>query len=115
MALAAAYNPMAAAAPETLKVYDKLLAKVKGLGPYEVELKKTCVHLVRATAFAGVHPRKQHLLLTIKAEQPIKSPRIVKSEQTSKSRWHHDVKVTAVAEIDGELLGWLRAGYQISG
>lgn len=114
MALAAGYDPMAAATPETLKLYNQLLAKAKGLGPYEVEVKKTCVHLVRATAFAGVHPRKQHLLLTIKADGPIKSPRIVKSEQTSKSRWHHDVKLTAAADIDRELLEWLRAGYEIS-
>jgi hypothetical protein len=110
----AEYNPMAVAAPETRKLYEKLLAKMRTVGPFEEEVKKTCLHLVRVTAFAGVHARKQHLLVTIKSDRAIKSPRIVKSEQTSKSRWHHDVKLASPAEIDAELLGWLRAAYELS-
>jgi hypothetical protein len=49
-------------------------------GPFREEAKKTSIHLVRGSAFAGVHPRKQHLPLTIKAVAPIRSPRVLKAE-----------------------------------
>ena len=44
---------------------------------------KTSIHLVRASAFLGVHPRKQHLMVTVKAGNAIESPRIAEAEQMS--------------------------------
>lgn len=46
-------------------------------------------------------------------EKPIRSARIAKSEQGSKSRWHLDVKVAASLEIGEELLGWLKTAYEL--
>ena len=71
-------------------------------------MKKTSIHLVRSSAFAGVHPRKAHLLVTIKAVAPIPGGRIVKSEQVSANRCHLDVKLAVAGDIDAELLAWLR-------
>ena len=76
-------------------------------------MKKTSIHLVRSSAFVGVHPRKAHLLLTIKAAAPIQSGRIVKTEQFSANRWHLDVKLAIAGDLDAELLGWLREAYEI--
>jgi hypothetical protein len=76
-------------------------------------VKKTSVHLVRRSAFAGVHPRKDHLVLTVKAGKSIRSPRIVKAEQVSKNRWRLDVKPMASGDIDAELLSWLRDAYDL--
>ena len=104
---------LAAAGPAARQLYDELLAALRPLGPFREEFKKTSIHLVRRSAFAGVHPRKQHLILTIKAEKPIRSARVAKAEQVSKSRWRLDVKLAAGAEIDAELLGWLRRAYEI--
>src|SRR5450756_246736 len=72
------------------------------LGAFEAEVKKTSIHLVRSSAFAGVHPRKQFLLVPIKAAAPIPSGRIVKTEQVSANRWHLDVKVAGAGDIDAE-------------
>jgi len=94
-------------------IYKQLLAAIKPIGPFREEIKKTSIHLVRESAFAGVHPRSQHVLLTIKADQPIRSPRVTKAEQVSKNRWHLDVKISTVKEIDDELLGWLRQAYDL--
>lgn len=106
-------NALTAASPTSLAIYKQLLAKLAPVGPFREEIKKTSIHLARKSAFAGVHPRSQHLLLTIKAEKPIRSPRVTKAEQVSKSRWHLDVKVSNIKEIDGELLGWLRRAYDL--
>jgi len=43
------------------------------------------------------------------------SPRIHKSEQASARRFHHEVKLTSPAEVDGELVRWLKEGYTLSG
>lgn len=112
---AAVSDPLAVAAPETRQLYDHLLARLKSVGPFQVEKKKTCIHLARGTAFAGVHLRKQFLILTIKSAQPLQSDRIVKAEQTSRNRWHVDVRITAKKDVDATLLGWLESAYELCG
>ena len=106
-------NAFTSAGPASRQLYKKLLTAIRPIGKFREEIKKTSVHLVRGSAFAGVHPRKQYLLLTIKAAVPIKSARIVKSEQVSKNRWHLEVKIASENDIDGELLAWLREAYDL--
>src|SRR5436309_252378 len=100
--------------PPKTDLYRDLLAAIEPIGPFTEEQKKTCVHLVRESAFAGVHPRKEGFLLTLKSPRPIQSARIVKSEQASKNRWHLDVRVAQAGDIDAELLTWIRAAYEMS-
>lgn len=75
--------------------------------------KKTSIHLTRSVGFAGVHPRKSYLYLNIRTAYPIDSPRIAKSEQVSKNRFHNELKLTSPDEIDAELLGWLKDAYAL--
>ena len=111
--MASTQDALALASPATLQLYQELRARIQPIGPFREEVKKTSIHLVRGSAFAGVHPRKGSLLVTIKAAQPIQSARIAKAEQVSKSRWHLDVKLADSSEIDAELLGWLRQAYDL--
>ena len=104
-------NALGAASPEALRLYRSLRAALRPFGPFVEEVKKTSVHFVRESAFVGVHFRRSHLLLTIKAAAPIDSPRIVKVEQVSKNRWHCEVKVSAETELDGDLTAWMRTAY----
>jgi hypothetical protein len=100
--------------PETRKIYDRLLKTSGAFGRFTEDPKKTSIHLVNRTAFAGVATRKTAIVLTIKSDRKLASPRIHKSEQTSASRFHHEVKLTSPAEIDAELTGWLKAAYELS-
>ena len=106
-------DALSSASPVAWALYEELLNAIAPFGAFEAEVKKTSIHLVRSSAFVGVHPRKQHLLVTIKAAAPIPSGRIVKTEQLSANRWHLDVKVAVAGDIDAELLGWLREAYAI--
>ncbi len=106
-------DALSAAGPAARLLYRQLLTAVTSVGPFQEEIKKTSIHLVRSSAFLGVHPRKQHLLLTIKSTKPIAGARIAKAEQVSRNRWHLDVKLTTPEEIDTELLGWLRDAYAL--
>jgi hypothetical protein len=96
------------------KIYDGLLKSARKFGPVSEEPKKTSIHLMNKTAFAGVATRKSALVLTIKSDRKLSSPRIHKSEQTSPNRFHHEVKLTSTAQVDSELVQWLEDAYALS-
>ena len=100
--------------PTTRKIYDRLLQTSEKFGAVIEDPKKTSIHLVNKTAFAGVATRKNAIVLTIKSDRKISSPRIHKTEQASARRFHHEVKLTSPAEVDKELTGWLKAAYELS-
>jgi Domain of unknown function (DUF5655) len=97
------------------EIYDRLLSKVEQCGPVIEEPKKTSIHLVNRTAFAGVATRKTAINLTIKGDRRLSSSRIGKTEQVSANRFHYEVKLTSPREVDAELVGWLKAAYALSG
>jgi hypothetical protein len=107
-------DALSTASPVARALYDELLRALAAFGPFETEMKKASIHLVRSSAFAGVHLRKAHLLLTINAAAPIPSGRIIKTEQVSANRWHLDIKLTDPGDIDAELLAWLREAYDLA-
>jgi len=97
------------------QIYNRLLNATGKFGPVAEEPKKTSIHLMNKTAFAGIATRRSALVLTIKSDRKIPSPRIHKSEQTSAQRFHHEVKLTSPAEVDSELVKWLKDAYALSG
>jgi hypothetical protein len=100
--------------PVVRNIYDQLKKSIKQFGPIVEEPKKTSIHIVNRTALAGVATRKGHVVLTIKSDRKLASPRIHKSEQASASRFHHEVKLASPADVDEELIGWLKAAYLLS-
>ena len=96
-------------------IYDRILSEARKFGPVVEEPKKTSIHLVNKSAFAGVVTRKSALILNIKSAAPIKDARFKKSEQISASRFHQEVKLSSADEVDGKLVGWLREAYTLSG
>ena len=101
--------------PSVLATYEAILGHARSLGPVKVESKKTSIHLVRTTAFAGVATRKSWLILTLKSAADLKSPRIKKHEQASANRWHLEIKLESAARVDNEIKRWLAAAYKLSG
>ena len=100
--------------PEALATYRALVAALAGIGPFVEDPKKTSIHLNRKAAFAGVHPRKAAILLVIRTGAPIDSPRIRKLEKVSANRWHNEILLSAPAEADAEVIGWLTDAYALS-
>jgi hypothetical protein len=101
--------------PSVREVYNRVLSALRDIGPVAEEAKKTSIHLVRASALAGVETRKGYLLLNLKADHPVEGPRVVKSERLSARRYHFKVKLSRPDEVDAELQGWLRHAYDLSG
>jgi len=95
--------------------YRRVLAAACAFGPVTEQAKKTSIHLVRRTAFAGVATRRSSLILTLKSSTDIRSPRIEKREQTSPNRWHVDIRLEEPAQVDRQLTTWLKAAYELAG
>ena len=66
--------------------YNAILKASRRLGPVREDPKKTSIHLVRDTAFAGVGTRKEALILTLKSDHSVQSARVHKAEQASRNR-----------------------------
>ena len=106
-------NALTSASPTARQLYHSLLTALHSLGLFDEEVKKTSVHLVRGTAFAGIHPRREFLIVTIKSAKQIDSERVLKSEQVSKNRWHCEVKIFDRADIDEQVIAWLKVAYDL--
>lgn len=102
-------------APTVAATYAALLRAAQTLGPFREDAKKTSIHLVRESAFAGVAARKSCIILTLKAAADLDSPRILRRERASANRWHLDVRLEAPGDVDSELRRWLAAAYAMSG
>jgi hypothetical protein len=100
--------------PVVKSIYEQILSESRRFGTVIEEPKKTSIHLVHKSAFAGVTTRKSGLILNIKSVHPIKHARIAKSEQISASRFHQEVKLTSPEQVDSVLVGWLKDAYAIS-
>ena len=98
---------------EVRALYDALHRQLRKFGAIIVEPKKTSLHLVSGTAFAGVHPRASGVLLNIKSVAPLNGSRVKKIERVSKNRFHNEVLLSSERDIDAELLGWLRDAYHL--
>lgn len=104
----------AAAAPIVRATYDAILRAARSFGTVREEPKKTSIHLVRTSAFAGVATRKASLILTLKSDRAVDSPRIRRSERASANRWHVEIPLSGPNEVDGELRAWMARAYELS-
>jgi hypothetical protein len=100
--------------PTSQATYARVIAAVGKLGPFEVEEKKTSLHLTHGRAFAGVHPRAQGIILNLVFDAPLKNPRVHKSERVSANRHHVEFKLGDPAEVDAQLVGWIKRAYALT-
>jgi hypothetical protein len=100
--------------PIVRSTYLALIAMARTLGAVTEDPKKTSIHLVRSTAFAGVATRRSSLVLTLKSPTDIKSRRVTKREQVSARRWYLEVRVDSPQKIDKQIKTWLKRAYDLS-
>jgi hypothetical protein len=44
-------------ASNVYEIYSKILDLLKEMGPFEIEFKKTSIHILNKSSFGGVHPK----------------------------------------------------------
>lgn len=100
--------------PAVKEIYKAIIRTAKKLGPVKEDPKKTSIHLLRKTAFAGIATRKTGLILTLKSDSNVANRRIARREHASANRWHLEIKLEAPEQVDQEIAAWLKKAYQIA-
>ncbi|WP_329637284.1 DUF5655 domain-containing protein [Phenylobacterium sp.] len=95
------------------ETYVAIMAAVECFGSVVIEPKKTSIHIVAGSAFAGIHPQKSKLRINVRADHPIESARVRKVEQVSVRRFHNEIDLMSPDDVDGELVAWLKDAYAL--
>lgn len=99
--------------PQVRATYERILDEISRIGPFTEEPRKKSIHLLHSVAFAGMHPRKGHLILTLRTDRPIEHPRVNRSEHVSANRWHVEIKLSDPSEVDANIVDWLRLAMEL--
>jgi hypothetical protein len=97
-------------------LHDALLGQVSSLGSFDIAPKKGYLSLRRRKQFAMVQPStasRIDLGLILPAGTP--ATERLESAATFNPLFTHRVRITAAAELDDELLGWLATAYALAG
>ncbi|MBL7681786.1 MAG: hypothetical protein JNK00_00380 [Flavipsychrobacter sp.] len=99
--------------PEVKDIYIKIMKGIHEFGAVKIEPKKTSIHLCNRFGFAGIYTRKNYINLELHLSRKLNSDRVTKVEQASANRFHHTIKLSAVSDVDKELLTWLQEAYDL--
>jgi hypothetical protein len=103
-------GPKAALRP----IHDELMARIENFGKFEVAPKKTYVSLRRKKQFAMIGPATNTRVEVGINKKGLKAAaRLV--AMPPKGMCDFKVKLTEVAEVDAELLDWIRQAYEDAG
>lgn len=75
-------------------------------------------HVFACVSFARVKKKAElpegYLVITIGLPAPLESPRIAVKTEPYPNRWTHHIVISRPEELDGELMGWIRASYDFA-
>jgi len=100
--------------PVSSAVYRALVDQVSGLPGCELQENASSFHMTHGRAFLGIHPRRGGLLVNIVLAARLDSARVHRSEQVSANRWHNEIILQDPADIDADLIAWIREGYTLT-
>jgi hypothetical protein len=99
--------------PRVAKLFRVFAAMVRACGPVHMIPQKSRVVFQARMRFAGVMPRKSHLICHFILPRRIESPRFHKIE-TFNPRCHaHYLRVTEEADLNDEVARWLAEAYEV--
>lgn len=97
------------------EAFDALVAACLPEPPVRVEPLRTTIHLTAGRVFATVTPRRDTLKVSVLLGRMVDDPRIARHEALSTSRHVHTLLLRGPAEVDDELVGWLREAQALAG
>lgn len=104
---------------DALELYEDLVGQLKDALPeFSVKVQKTQLSFYnrRMFAMASLPRRKSERGLTVSfgLGYRLDSPRVAVATEPYPNRWTHHVAVAEAAQLDEELLGWLREAYDFA-
>lgn len=98
------------------QLYDRLVQRMERFADVEAEpdpATETVIFRGRAP-FMGVKPLQSVLRLSVLSTAPIESPRIRKCTRIAPGRFHNQIDIAGLYDLDDEVLAWVRTAYDLS-
>lgn len=97
--------------PEALALYEALTQAMEAaLPPYTVTVQKTQISFANRHGFAFVSLRGG-LVVTFGLSRRVEDARVWQAVEPYPGRWTHHVRLGDAAQVDAQLLGWLREAW----
>lgn len=101
--------------PELRSVADRLLHEAQALGvDVHIETKLNSVPLIRRHEFAVVRAgRDKRLDLALALPGVPQTRRLIPVKKNGGTRFTHHIEISGAADLDAEVIGWLREAYEL--
>lgn len=96
-----------------IEIYHKIIDILDSIGEYEIEAKKTSIHIKRKSAFLGINPKKKWIDINIVTDHPLEYEKITKVEQVSKHRFHNNLRMMDSSELNSDVTVLIREAYHL--
>jgi hypothetical protein len=97
-----------------IELYDEFIRMLEGLGPFTYRVTKTMITLKGTQrGFAGARPDRSGLRGYFDLQREVHDRRITSAGPFSSKLFVHHFRVTELADLDDEFLGWLRDAYAV--
>ena len=90
------------------------LQLLDSIGKYNVERKKSSIHITRGRAFVGIHPKKSYLGINVVLDRAQAAPPASRVEKVSANRFHHYYKITSKKELNRSFAQLLQEAYDLA-
>ncbi|MCZ7536175.1 MAG: DUF5655 domain-containing protein [Acidimicrobiia bacterium] len=95
-------------------LFEELVALIRGIGTFDIEVVKTRISFTTRARFAGVaRLRRDGLVVGFWLKRHLVSDRFLRVENLGSHDWVYQVVVRSPADLDDELLAWLAEAYTV--
>jgi Domain of unknown function (DUF5655) len=102
--------------PEKIKkIYNKLYIACSKFGNMQVTATKDAVFFKNDGTFASIKPKKEAIVIEFFLPTAIDEFPVYKTVILSKNRVVHYVQADDLAQVDKQLLSWLKTSYELVG
>jgi hypothetical protein len=102
--------------PRALALYHRFEQLIANCGEYYVAPAKTRIAFMGRVRFAGITSISERgMTCSFTLPQPLRSRRFAKVEEVVPGWWAHRLKITDVAQLDGEVQDWIKRSYRLMG
>jgi len=100
--------------PELKKLFERLVKEVKKFSEYREEtVRPDVIFFKTKSTFLGIKVKKDHLEVEFFLDHLENIPPVSKYLQTSKHRVVHLVPIDQPENINKQLIGWIKASYEL--
>lgn len=93
-------------------LFDLLINRLSKDLKFELKIGKTYIGLINKLVFAAIYVQTRQMIFEFVPRKEFKSPRIIKTKKFQRARWAQYIKITNDADIDQELLDWVKFSYE---